>query len=208
MEVGSGGGGTVTYKECQKNHTISMGSYIKDGCVAFMPNHAKQNGLFCHACGCHRNFHREEVLKATSDDVLDVIPVTVHGKIHGGSSSISNSGLTQSNRGFTKNKTIVDLEDDKFIVVSDDDEVEPVITTESISNKRTATAIKAKKRRFTEEEVKKLDKVCEFLDYKSPGKNGNGVDRVNLVCQDIGISRDSFRKFLHRRRETRGTSRI
>ncbi|KAF5203672.1 hypothetical protein FRX31_006739 [Thalictrum thalictroides] len=182
-----------------------MGSYIKDGCVAFMPNPAKENGLFCHACGCHRNFHREEKMIKTSisdddEDAENVLPV--------------NSDATRCDQGSVKkqsssniNANLADIID----ISDDDDEVHRLFTPESVSSKRTTTATtttKVKKRRFTEEEVKKLNKVCELLDYKSPGKYGKGVDRVNSLCQEIGISRDSFRHYLNRRRELKGTSRI
>ncbi|PIA55505.1 hypothetical protein AQUCO_00700062v1 [Aquilegia coerulea] len=196
MEMGSGSSTTVTYKECQKNHTISLGSYIKDGCLAFMPNHAKENGLFCHACGCHRSFHREEKLKIISeDDAENVLPVNFDARrCDQGSVKKELSSNTDAN-----------LED--VIDISDDEQVDRVITPESVS-KRTMSTTKAKKRRFREEEVRKLNTVCELLDYKSPGKYGKGADRVKRLCQEIGISRDSFRHYLNRRREFRGTSRI
>ncbi|KAF5199526.1 hypothetical protein FRX31_010887 [Thalictrum thalictroides] len=75
---------------------------------------------------CPSRVHGDEVLKTTGDDVLDAIPVIVHG-----GSSICNSGITQCNRGFIKNSVVLDLEEDDNFIVLSDDEVEPVITTES-----------------------------------------------------------------------------
>ncbi|KAL4197220.1 hypothetical protein AMTRI_Chr04g250000 [Amborella trichopoda] len=50
------------YRECLKNHAVSMGGHAVDGCGEFMP--AGEDGslgaLKCAACGCHRNFHRKE----------------------------------------------------------------------------------------------------------------------------------------------------
>ncbi|XP_076884615.1 zinc-finger homeodomain protein 2-like [Bidens hawaiensis] len=52
------------YKECLKNHAISIGGHALDGCGEFMPagDDGTLDGLKCAACNCHRNFHRKEVL--------------------------------------------------------------------------------------------------------------------------------------------------
>ncbi|KAG6600666.1 Zinc-finger homeodomain protein 1, partial [Cucurbita argyrosperma subsp. sororia] len=57
------------YKECLKNHAVSIGGHSLDGCGEFMP--AGPNGsldaLKCAACNCHRNFHRKDIT-TTNDD--------------------------------------------------------------------------------------------------------------------------------------------
>ncbi|GLT69963.1 hypothetical protein SLA2020_420720 [Shorea laevis] len=52
------------YKECMRNHAASMGGHASDGCGEFMPRGGgdPRESLTCAACGCHRNFHRREVL--------------------------------------------------------------------------------------------------------------------------------------------------
>ncbi|KAG6404017.1 hypothetical protein SASPL_136252 [Salvia splendens] len=54
---------TVRYGECQKNHAIDIGGYAVDGCREFMAGGGEGTAaaLSCAACGCHRNFHRQEV---------------------------------------------------------------------------------------------------------------------------------------------------
>ncbi|XAR50050.1 hypothetical protein NMG60_11004272 [Bertholletia excelsa] len=45
------------YEECCKNLAAKRGKYwCPDGCQEFLPSPTA--GLTCHACGCHRNFHR------------------------------------------------------------------------------------------------------------------------------------------------------
>lgn len=53
----------VRYLECQKNHAASIGGYALDGCREFMASGEEGTdlALVCAACGCHRNFHRQEV---------------------------------------------------------------------------------------------------------------------------------------------------
>ncbi|XP_073119079.1 zinc-finger homeodomain protein 11-like [Henckelia pumila] len=54
------------YRECQRNHAASLGSYATDGCGEFTPDYATPGGLLsCAACGCHRNFHRKVTYSST-----------------------------------------------------------------------------------------------------------------------------------------------
>lgn len=54
--------GIIRYRECQKNHAVSIGGQAVDGCREFLA--AGEDGtldaLKCAACNCHRNFHRKE----------------------------------------------------------------------------------------------------------------------------------------------------
>ncbi|KAL9229589.1 hypothetical protein vseg_005039 [Gypsophila vaccaria] len=52
------------YRECLKNHAVSIGGHAVDGCGEFMPAGppGSLDSLKCAACNCHRNFHRKELL--------------------------------------------------------------------------------------------------------------------------------------------------
>ncbi|ERN14507.1 hypothetical protein AMTRI_Chr01g128880 [Amborella trichopoda] len=52
----------VRYKECLKNHAVSIGGHAIDGCGEFMAagEEGTLESLKCAACNCHRNFHRKE----------------------------------------------------------------------------------------------------------------------------------------------------
>ncbi|CAH8385078.1 unnamed protein product [Eruca vesicaria subsp. sativa] len=53
----------TNYKECKKNHAVSTGGHVVDGCCEFMPGgeEGTLGALKCAACTCHRSFHRKEV---------------------------------------------------------------------------------------------------------------------------------------------------
>ncbi|KAK1435456.1 hypothetical protein QVD17_01219 [Tagetes erecta] len=55
--------GGYRYKECLKNHALSIGGHALDGCGEFMAagDDGTLDGLKCAACNCHRNFHRKEL---------------------------------------------------------------------------------------------------------------------------------------------------
>ncbi|KAK8931293.1 ZF-HD homeobox protein [Platanthera zijinensis] len=69
--VSDPGGGSTTrkpssifrYRECLKNHAVSIGGHAVDGCGEFLPagDEGSLDALRCAACSCHRNFHRKEV---------------------------------------------------------------------------------------------------------------------------------------------------
>lgn len=56
----------VTYKQCLKNHAAAIGSHALDGCGEFLPSLTstphEPTSLKCAVCGCHRNFHRREII--------------------------------------------------------------------------------------------------------------------------------------------------
>lgn len=56
------GSTTVRYRECLKNHAVSIGGHAVDGCYEFIAagDEGTVEALKCAACNCHRNFHRKE----------------------------------------------------------------------------------------------------------------------------------------------------
>ncbi|KAB2628836.1 zinc-finger homeodomain protein 2-like [Pyrus ussuriensis x Pyrus communis] len=52
----------VRYRECLKNHAVSIGGHALDGCGEFLSagDEGTMDALKCAACNCHRNFHRKE----------------------------------------------------------------------------------------------------------------------------------------------------
>ncbi|XVF64864.1 hypothetical protein PTKIN_Ptkin09bG0200700 [Pterospermum kingtungense] len=55
-------GSMIRYRECLKNHAVSIGGQAVDGCGEFMAagDEGTLDALKCAACNCHRNFHRKE----------------------------------------------------------------------------------------------------------------------------------------------------
>ncbi|KAF5456036.1 hypothetical protein F2P56_025551 [Juglans regia] len=71
-EIRTGGGNTtIRYRECLKNHAVSIGGHAVDGCGEFLAagDEGTLDALKCAACNCHRNFHRKET-NGSSEAVL------------------------------------------------------------------------------------------------------------------------------------------
>lgn len=60
----------VIYGQCQKNHAANIGGYAVDGCREFLASGEEGTAaaLTCACCGCHRSFHRREVLTEVVSD--------------------------------------------------------------------------------------------------------------------------------------------
>ncbi|KAM7258607.1 hypothetical protein ACFE04_014348 [Oxalis oulophora] len=65
-------GSGIRYRECLKNHALSIGGHALDGCGEFMAagDEGTIDALKCAACNCHRNFHRKETAPAVGGGAL------------------------------------------------------------------------------------------------------------------------------------------
>ncbi|XP_044487751.1 zinc-finger homeodomain protein 1-like [Mangifera indica] len=54
----------ASYSECRRNHAAAMGCYATDCCGEFLRAgiDGTSDAFLCAACGCHRSFHRKEML--------------------------------------------------------------------------------------------------------------------------------------------------
>ncbi|KAE8669472.1 Zinc-finger homeodomain protein 2 [Hibiscus syriacus] len=59
----------IRYRECLKNHAVSIGGHAVDGCGEFIAagDEGTLDALKCAACNCHRNFHRKETEAESSN---------------------------------------------------------------------------------------------------------------------------------------------
>ncbi|OIW10603.1 hypothetical protein TanjilG_15975 [Lupinus angustifolius] len=72
------------YRECLKNHAVSLGGNALDGCGEFMPAgiEGTLDALKCAACNCHRNFHRKETDTTAIVTGADPFFLTHHHQHH------------------------------------------------------------------------------------------------------------------------------
>ncbi|KAJ7968021.1 Zinc-finger homeodomain protein [Quillaja saponaria] len=54
----------IIYRECNRNHAALLGHVAFDGCREFLQagGNGTKEAFKCIACGCHRNFHRRDVI--------------------------------------------------------------------------------------------------------------------------------------------------
>ncbi|CAJ1974011.1 unnamed protein product [Sphenostylis stenocarpa] len=80
----AGSTGTVRYRECQKNHAVSIGGHAVDGCCEFLAagEEGTLEAVTCAACNCHRNFHRKEIDGEISHYQPRSQPQPLHSQYH------------------------------------------------------------------------------------------------------------------------------
>lgn len=55
----------IVYKECRRNHAISLGKVAHDGCPEFLRRDGDENAedaFLCACCDCHRSFHHQHIV--------------------------------------------------------------------------------------------------------------------------------------------------
>jgi ZF-HD homeobox protein with Cys/His-rich dimerization domain len=63
LALAAAAGARCRYHECQRNHAARLGVHVLDGCCEFMSSADEGLGALAYAaCGCHRSFHRCEMV--------------------------------------------------------------------------------------------------------------------------------------------------
>ncbi|KAF7829296.1 zinc-finger homeodomain protein 1-like [Senna tora] len=186
VQGGRNSNSKARYKECLKNHAVSIGGLAHDGCGEFLPAGAEGtlDALKCAACNCHRNFHRKET------DSLGEPYLLTHPQPHFSAyyraapagylqarlalPSTSGGGGTQSTR-----------EDQ-----------------EDVSNPSGGGGDGSKKRfrtKFTQEQKDKMLALAERLGWRIQ-KHDEAV--VQHFCNDTGVKRHVLKVWMHNNKHT------
>uniref|UniRef100_A0A0E0D5R9 ZF-HD dimerization-type domain-containing protein n=1 Tax=Oryza meridionalis TaxID=40149 RepID=A0A0E0D5R9_9ORYZ len=168
------------YRECMRNHAAKLGTYANDGCCEYTPDDGHPAGLLCAACGCHRNFHRKDLLDGRAAaaaggaggagvGVAPMLPApggggppgymhmaAMGGAVGGGGGGVDGSGGSGGRR-------------------------------------RTRT-------KFTEEQKARMLRFAERLGWRMPKREPGrapGDDEVARFCREIGVNRQVFKVWMH-----------
>ncbi|XP_028754520.1 zinc-finger homeodomain protein 2 [Neltuma alba] len=187
------------YRECLKNHAVSLGGHALDGCGEFMPAGAEGtlDALKCAACNCHRNFHRKETEPflltphyhhqqppqfAAAYYRAPAGYLHVAGQHRGGPGTLAlpstsgGGGGTQSTR------------DEQ-----DDDASNPSGGGGS-SKKRFRT-------KFTQEQKDKMLELAERLGWRIQKQD---EELVQQFCNEVGVKRQVLKVWMHNNKHTVG----
>ncbi|KAG5138055.1 hypothetical protein JHK82_022786 [Glycine max] len=195
--------GKGKYQECLKNHGVSIGKHIIDGCIEFLPGgeEGTLEALKCVVCSCHRNFHRKETHDTYSvpfhhhhPPLQPPVPfaayyrappgyphMTGHQRAMLAHPSLSGGGGPQP--------PLEDLEDS--------DPTSGATTHDgsgSSSKKRFRT-------KFTQHQKDKMLVFAEKLGWRMQ-KNDDSV--VQEFCSEIGVQRHVLKVWMHNNKHTLG----
>lgn len=181
-------GGGVRYTECLKNHAARLGSHALDGCGEFMPAPTAiptdPTSLKCAACGCHRNFHRQE----QNHDVQRIIEYHPQHRHH----PLPPSGV----------HAVAACQ----VRSPGSSTYHPVSAPHTLLALSSGGDIPSRKRfrtKFSQDQKEKMQKFAEKVEWKMVKVN---EDLINEFCNQIGVQRGVFKVWMHNNKSSIGKS--
>ncbi|VVB07600.1 unnamed protein product [Arabis nemorensis] len=157
------------YGKCRKNQAAGLGTTAYDGCGEFV---SSISGEDCAACGCHRNFHREEeesilercIRSGTVDEsVLEMLKISE----------------------YQFRQIFCSPYGDRRRSKGEEDLVEE-------------ERVKRLKTKFTAEQTEKMRSYAEKLRWKVSPENRDEVDEF---CVEIGVNPKNFRVWMNNHKD-------
>ncbi|CAA0407080.1 unnamed protein product [Arabidopsis thaliana] len=173
------------YFECRKNHAADIGTTAYDGCGEFVGSTGEEDSLNCVACGCHRNFHREELIPengGVTETVLEVLKISscqfrrIFCSPYGGGKS----------EGKKKKKEKESYGGD------------PIIKDRFGGAEEEEGIVKRLKTKFTAEQTEKMRDYAEKLRWKVRPER---QEEVEEFCVEIGVNRKNFRIWMNNHKD-------
>lgn len=165
------------YGECKNNHAAGIGTTAYDGCGEFVTTttgEEEEDSLNCAACGCHRNFHSEELIteNGVTETILEVLKISsvqfrqiFCSPYGGGRSEVKKKSYYGGDR-IVKDRSDGAAEEEEEV-----------------------GRVKRLKTKFTAEQTEKMRDYAEKLRWKVRPEIRNEVDEF---CVEIGVNRRNF----------------
>ncbi|KAJ7946592.1 Zinc-finger homeodomain protein [Quillaja saponaria] len=173
----------MVFKECRRNYGVALGNFSLDGCLEFLKaghEDGTKEALTCAACGCHRNFHRPEIIYTpifhVNTFVNNVAPVPVPAPALAAIQQANHSGGGGQQAGGCGGGVR---------------RTEPGL----------APRIKRKKTMFTDEQKTRLAAFATRLGWKYQRHEHQAIEDF---CEELGIERRVFMVWLRNNRRQIG----
>ncbi|KAF7850300.1 hypothetical protein BT93_L5633 [Corymbia citriodora subsp. variegata] len=211
------------YRECLKNHAVSIGGHVVDGCGEFMPSGDEGTPEFfrCAACGCHRNFHRKEFIAHGGSETGYMASFQYHhnenglnyGQIRHAANSIPHllHQSRQHHQGFSPGpaqplmvafggggEAESSSEDLGVFQRCDSDGGAWRRQEEMVVVQMHQSPKKRFRTKFSEEQKEKMMEFAEKLGWKM--QKGD-EDEVVKFCEEVGVKRQVFKVWMHNNKQ-------
>ncbi|XP_019156757.1 PREDICTED: zinc-finger homeodomain protein 1-like [Ipomoea nil] len=202
----------IRYRECLKNHAVSIGGSVTDGCGEFMPGGEEGTvaSLKCAACNCHRSFHRQETTHGsggggappTNPPALPSFASMTH-RHNAWASLAAQSPKTPAFGGAAPPTPSAAAAATAAAVDSSFQEpnFSPHKCFPSPASTAAATVAetRGKKRfrtKFTAEQKEKMSEFADKIGWRIPREEEN-IHGVERFCGEIGVKRQVFKVWMH-----------
>lgn len=182
----------VRYKECLKNHAVTVGGHVLDGCGEFMPNgeEGTPGALKCAACDCHRSFHRKETNGESQYVANNHYPVTSNRSLRENIPSLpqhrtANAPVMMTFGGSSGGGQAELSREDLMVYQTN------ATGQSSVSKKRRRT-------KFNQDQKNKMMEFAERLGWKIQKQD---EEEVQQFCAQWGVQRQVFKVWMHNNKQ-------
>ncbi|GMY06999.1 zinc-finger homeodomain protein 2-like [Fagus crenata] len=209
--------GTIRYRECQKNHAVSLGGHAVDGCGEFMAagEEGTIDALKCAACSCHRNFHRKEINDGSSSEQAQAsLLYHHHHNYHPHQQQQQfapyyRSAVTPQNQGGYLHITTSSQQRQPLALPATSAgghsrDLEDISNPSSSGGGGGGTSTGLKKRhrtKFSQEQKEKMLAFAESLGWRIQKHDEAAVEQF---CTDTGVRRQVLKVWMHNNKHTLG----
>ncbi|KAI4307461.1 hypothetical protein L6164_030645 [Bauhinia variegata] len=207
-----GSTGMIRYRECQKNHAVSIGGHALDGCGEFMAagEEGTLDALKCAACNCHRNFHRKEIDGEMSSFPQQTLPQSHHQYHHHqfsayyrappppSSGYLHHHHLTTPLMGQHRPLALPPAASGGGIIREEEDMSNPSSSGGGGGGSGTKKRFRSK---FTQEQKEKMLEFAERLGWRIQKHDEAAVEQF---CAETGVKRQVLKVWMHNNKHTLG----
>ncbi|MCL7022037.1 hypothetical protein MKW94_015704 [Papaver nudicaule] len=198
------------YGECQRNHSAKLGTNTRDGCGEYMADDTTQRGLYCDACGCHRNFHKKIVVLVDSDDADELLEYEATASVGG----VAYEPQQQQHAATLGGSTRANISN--ALTVKDEQhhsENQEVYATTAANNntgnrnkhgRGTASSSSCYRRsRFSHTQKEKLTKLGFYIGWRMPTRSSPAEheEAIRKLCNELEITRFVFKTWMNNQKK-------
>ncbi|XP_009769508.1 zinc-finger homeodomain protein 2-like isoform X1 [Nicotiana tabacum] len=183
------------YKECLKNHAVSIGGHAVDGCGEFMPagEDGSLDSLKCAACNCHRNFHRK--ITQPPPNAVEPLPfVNYHSSYY--RSLPPPCGYLQYHVAPQQRPLALPSTSGGGGYWEDQEDMS------NLNNSGAGSGSKKRFRtKFSQEQKEKMQELADKLGWRIQRED---EELVQQLCNETGVRRQVFKVWMHNNKNTLG----
>ncbi|KAI3988092.1 hypothetical protein MKX01_011881 [Papaver californicum] len=205
------------YGECQRNHSAKLGMNTRDGCGEYMADDTTQRGLYCDACGCHRNFHKKIVVLVDNEDDDELLEYEATASVGGVAYEPQQqqqqqqqeqqhaATLGESTRANISNALLVKDEQRH----SEHQDIYATSTANNTGNRNKqgrgtgSSSYGYRRSRFSHTQKEKLIRLGFSIGWRMPTKSSpiEHEEAIRKLCNEFGITRFVFKTWMNNQKK-------
>ncbi|KAI3892494.1 hypothetical protein MKW92_034167 [Papaver armeniacum] len=194
------------YGECQKNHSAKLGTDTRDGCGEYMADDTTPRGLYCDACGCHRNFHKKILALVDNEDGDELLEYEATASV-GGVAYESHHQKQQEQEQQQHAATLGASTRKDEQRHSEHQETLATTNANNTGNRnkqgRGTASSGYRRSRFSHTQKEKLIRLGFSIGWRMPTKSSpmEHEEEIRKLCDEFGITRFVFKTWMNNQKK-------